>query len=867
VGARPSPASDSFGTLLRRYRLAAGLSQEELAGRSGLSVRGVANMERGRTARPHRHSVQTLADALGLPEPERRQLDRASRVLGSDLDADLAPPRHGPHQLPAAVAGFTGRAAELEALSRVLADARDSSPGTVVISAIGGTAGVGKTALAVHWARRVANRFADGQLYVNLRGYDPDQPAAAADALAGFLRALGVPGHEIPDEIDERARLYRSRLAGRRVLVLLDNARDGEQVRPLLPGDPGCVAVVTSRDALAGLVAADGARRLDLDVLPLADAVGLLRSLIGSRADQEPAAVAELAGLCARLPLALRIAAELAARRAAPLAELVTELQADRLDLLDAGEHRADVRAVFSWSYRYLDADSAHAFRLVGLHPGSGCDPEAAAALIGAALKRTRMLLARLSDAHLLQYEPGGRYAMHDLMRAYARELAAAQDGEDACRAALTRLFDHYVCRAVAAVGALAPDTPRSGEEGATTPAEQVNDPVAARAWLDGHRAVLVAIAAHATQHGWPGHVTRLATALFRYLEGGGHYPELMAINEHALRAARMTGDRLAEAEALNNGTVVDLRQGRYRQAGARLDQALALYLEIGDQHGQARALGNLGIVEFLRGRYQQAFSSQHQALHLYRQIGDHRGEIRTLDNLGLIELRLGRYEQADSHFDTGIELARRNREQTSEGYLVANRGLSELRQHRHGQAARHLQRSLALLRGLNDPTGEAYALTNLGLAELGLGHRRQALEYQHQSLALARQTGDEPGEAAALNGTGEVLLTLDEPTRARDQHAEALAVARKIGDPYEQARAHRGMASSLHAAGELVAARQHWQQALAVFADLGTPEADVIRARLASTEATTENFPAPLCDTPDDPAAPRARPPRRDRQ
>ncbi len=835
MGAIHSPAPDSFGTLLQRYRLALGLSQEELAARSGLSVRAIANMERGRTARPRRHSVQSLADALGLAEPTRLQFDRASRQLGSDLDADLAQPRNWPRQLPAAIAGFTGRAVELEALSQVLADMRNGSPGAVVISAIGGTAGVGKTALALHWAHQVAKRFPDGQLYMNLRGYDPDQPVSAADALAGMLRSLGVPGLEIPDETEERSRLYRSMLAGRRMLVLLDNARNGEQVRPLLPGDPGCVTVVTSRDALAGLVAADGARRVDLDVLPLADAVSLLRKLIGPRADDDPTAVETLARLCARLPLALRIAAELAVRRVAPLAGLATELEVGRLNYLDGGEDRADIRAVFSWSYRYLDGDSQRAFRLVGLHPESGCDPEATAALTGEAPERAERLLARLAAAHLLQHEPGGRYGMHDLLRAYARELAAARDGEDACRAALTRLYDHYVCRAAAAAATLAPNTPRSGDEGTATPAEKVSDPVAARRWLDGHRAVLVAVAADATEHGSPGHVTRLATALFRYLEGGGHYPELVAINGHALRAARMAGDRLAEAEALNNGTVVDLRQGRYQQAGVRLSQSLDLYLEIGDQHGQARTLGNLGITEFLRGHYRQATTSQQQALKLYRGIGDHSGEIRTLDNLGLIEVRLGRYEQAESHFDTAIELARQIRQQTSEGYLLANRGLNELRQHRHTEAASFLQQALALFRELKDPTAQAYALTILGLAELGLGHRRQAIEYQHQSLALARQTGDEPGEAAALNGTGEVLLALDEPTRACDQHAAALAVARKIADPYEQARAHGGLASSLQAVGELLAAREHWQQALAIFADLGTPEANVIRASLAS--------------------------------
>ena len=346
---------------------------------------------------------QVLIDELGSePGAELRGLHQQILTADPALELPAQPAVAAgsavPRELPAGVRRFTGRARELAALTELLDQPGEQRPGMVVISAIGGTAGVGKTALAVHWAHQVAARFPDGQLHVNLRGYDKNQPISAANALAGLLQALGVPGQDIPDEMEDRARLYRTRLAGRRVLVLLDNARDGDQVRPLLPGDPGCVAVVTSRDALAGLVAADGARRLDLDVLSLADAVGLLRSLIGSRADADPDAVTALAGLCARLPLALRIAAELAgARRAAPLGELVAELAASRLDLLDAGEDRTDVRAVFSWSFRQLPDDAAGAFALIGLHPGEDLDVHAAAALTGTSAGQTGRVLGRLT--------------------------------------------------------------------------------------------------------------------------------------------------------------------------------------------------------------------------------------------------------------------------------------------------------------------------------------------------------------------------------------------------------------------------------------------------------------------------------------
>jgi transcriptional regulator with XRE-family HTH domain len=435
-----SQASDNFGALVRWHRLSLGLSQEELADQSGLSVRAIANMERGLTARPHGRSVRSLADALGLPGPERLQLHRASRVIGDGSATDLT--HSVPCELPGRVRHFTGRAPELAELSDMSAGGEVR---TVAICVVGGPAGAGKTALAVHWAHQAAARFGDGQLHVNLRGYDPGEPVAVADVLAGFLRALGVPGPEIPDETEQRAALYRSRLAGRRVLVVLDNARDAEQVRLLLPGGLPCVAVVTSRDALAGLVAADGAIRLDLDVLPLADAVALLRSLIGPRADADPA-TAQLAGLCARLPLALRIAAELAvARPAVPLAELAAEVEADRLDCLDAGEDRTDVRAVFSWSLRELPGEMAGAFALAGLHPGKDLDVYAAAALTGTTPGQARRILGRLHRASLVQATGPGRYGMHDLLRAYAREQAAAGDCDGHSQTALARLFDYYL--------------------------------------------------------------------------------------------------------------------------------------------------------------------------------------------------------------------------------------------------------------------------------------------------------------------------------------------------------------------------------------------------------------------------------------
>jgi DNA-binding SARP family transcriptional activator/Flp pilus assembly protein TadD len=757
------------------------------------------------------------------------------------LTGSASSPAGVPRQLPGAVPDFTGRLAELARLSQILDQAGSQAPGTVVISAIGGTAGVGKTALAVHWAHQVADRFPDGQLYVNLRGYDPGQLIPAADALAGFLRTLGVPGPDIPPEPDERAARYRSLLAGRRMLVVLDNAGSVEQVRLLLPGTPACVTVVTSRDSLPGLVARDGAVRLDLDLLPAADAVSLLRALIGQRADADPGAAEALAAQCCRLPLALRVAAELAAARPAiPLAGLVGELadQQRRLDLLDAGgDSRTAVRAVFSWSCRHLDPAAARMFRLLGLHPGPDLDRHAAAALTGTTVKQAGRVLDALTRAHLTQLTGPGRYSMHDLLRAYARDLAAGSDPEDEQQAALTRLFDHYLHTAAVAMDALFPGERRPCIPPPATPAPPVTDSAVALAWLDAERATLVAVTVHTASHGWPGHATRLAATLFRYLDNGGHYPEAITIHSQARLAACHVGDPAAEAEALTSLGVLDLRQGYHPQAAAHLRQGLALFRETGDRSGEVRALGNLGILNLQLGRYGQATGHLQQALALFREIGDQAGEARALASLTWIDFQQGRYEQATGHIHRTLALFRKAGDRTGEAHALSSLGEVDVRRGNCRRATGHLQRALALFRETGSRSGAARALTALGDASLRQGRYEQAADYQRQSLAVCREIGDRPAGATALNGLGEVLLAAGRAAEARAQHAAALSVTTQNGEKYEQARAHNGLAHACHAAGDPGQARRHWKEALTLYSSLGAPETDQARAHLATTD------------------------------
>jgi len=754
--------------------------------------------------------------------------------------ASRSAPLRVPAQLPSDVHGFTGRNDELDELDRLLIKEGDQST-AVVISAVAGTAGVGKTALAVRWAHRVRDAFPDGQLYVDLRGYGPDRPIPAEKALARFLTNLGVAGPDIPLDVDDRAARYRTEINRRRMLVVLDNAASVEQIRPLLPGTPTCSVVVTSRDSLPGLVALHGGCRLDLDLLPLPDAVTLLHKLIGERVEAEPEAATTLATQCARLPLALRVAAELATTRpTTPLADLVRELadQAQRLQRLDAGgDPRAAVRVVFSWSYKHLPADAARAFRLAGLHPGSDLDVYAAAALTNTSVDGARRSLDVLARAYLVHLTGPGRYGTHDLLRAYACDLANSQDSEADRRTALTRLFDHYLAAAASARDARSPaerrQRPRISPAGSPTP--PVADPAAALAWLDAERPNLVAVCTHTAAHGWPGHTIRLATTLFRYLDSGAHFPDALSIHTDARNAASQTGDRAAEAYALANLGVVHMRQGRYEQAAEHYQRALPLFRETGDRVGEARTLTHLGLVSWRQGRYQQAAERHGQALTRYRETGTRVGEANALSNLGLVSWRQGRYREAAEGHRQALILYRETGHRFGEANALANLGVVYLRQGRYEQAADDLRHALTLFRETGNRVGVGYALANLGVVNLRQGCYEQAADDLRHALTVFRETGDRDGEAEALNRMGETLHATGQSEQARAQHAAALALAVETGDRYQQARAHTGLAHTRHAAGEHGLARQHWQHALTLYTDLGVPDADDVRAHLAA--------------------------------
>ncbi|RZU50579.1 DNA-binding SARP family transcriptional activator [Krasilnikovia cinnamomea] len=787
----------------------------------------------------YRRIRRCLAEQLGSdPGAGLRRLHE--RILAADPglaapSADVPEPRQTgpapvPAQLPADVRAFAGRTDELAALDRLLSqpvgdDPRHSAATAVTIAVLSGTPGVGKSALAVRWAHRVRDAFPDGQLYVNLRGYDAEQPVVPADALAWFLTALGVRAPELPLELDERAGRYRSELAGRRMLVLLDNVSSVEQVRPLLPGAGSCLVLITSRDSLPGMVAVHGAERLNLDLLPPADAVGLLRRLIGARVDREPSAAAELADACARLPLALRIAAELAAARSdVPLAELVAEL-ADhqrRLDLLDAGgDPRAEVRAVFSWSYQNLSGEAARAFRLLGLPPGVNLHVDAAAALTGTGVGDARRLLGLLARASLIHTSGGGRYGMHDLLRAYAAELASRHDTAPDREAALTRLFDHYLAGSVAAMAALYP-TPAPARDlaaGGTT-----GDADAARAWLEAEWPNLAAACTYGATHGWHRHAIALAETLFRYLDAGGPVAEAVTVTASAAAAARAVGDRDAQARALSNLGRLHRRQGRLDRAAESYQQALTLYTGLGDDAAVAGALRNLGSVHWRQGHYRQAADHYQQAWTRYRRLGDEAGEADALVRLGLVDERLGDSAQAVRRLRPALELYARLGDRFSEAYVLSLLARLGPDPDQLAPTAASLELSLAAVRQAGDRTREAYVLTDLAAVHARRGRLAEAAAHLREALVLHRRIGDRASEAEALNDLGQVLRAAGDAAQAAAEHGQALALAREIGDRYEQARAHDGIAAADQVTGEPDRALSHVEQARRLFADLAVP-------------------------------------------
>jgi tetratricopeptide (TPR) repeat protein len=737
------------GTWLRRCRESAGMSQEELAQRAGVSVRALRNIERGRTQCPHQGSLVRLADALALQGQARAEIIGLGRRPAARTTTPQRPtPSDGnaptvPRQLPASIRQFVGREHELAELGGLLGDA-STNPASVVISAIDGTAGIGKTALAVHFAQRAAELFPDGQLYVNLAGFSPSgSPVAPGQAVRGFLDALGVRPDKIPQGLDDQTGLFRSLLAGRQMLVVLDNAADEEQVRPLLPGSPGCLAVVTSRRQLTGLAAAEGAALMTLDYLPEAEARQLLAARLGAgRVAAEPAAADELVRLCGGLPLALAIAAARAAVR--PhflLATLAAELadSAGRLDALDVGDPATSVRAVLSWSTTQLGEEAARMFRLLGLHPGPDITVPAAASLAATAERDTRRLLGHLTRAHLIAELVPGRYSFHDLLHAYAAEQACANDTHDERDAAVGRVLDHYLDTALGAARLLNPARepvplapPRPGAMGG-----QLVDHAHAKAWFEAEHEVLLAAITLAARFGFDTHAWKLAWAMADFLYRGGHWQQWAATHRTALAAATRLGDTAAQALCGRILANACTELGDHDQARGYFASSLRLYQRLGDRLGEARIQHNLAVLTDREGRYADALGHAEQALLLYQAIGDKAGQASTLNLIGWYHDLLGDYQQARAFCRRSLDLC------TETGYR----------------------------------TLEADVWDSLGHVEHHLGNLVAAATCCQRAVSIYRETGARFNEADTLNYLGDTRHAAGELAQARAAWRQALAI------------------------------------------------------------------------------------------
>ncbi|MFB6614696.1 tetratricopeptide repeat protein [Streptomyces sp. NPDC056367] len=659
-----------------------------------------------------------------------------------------APPPHQPRPLTQ--------------LSAIL-DRAAGRPGTTPVVTITGTGGVGKTALAVHWAHRVRDWFPDGQLYVNLRGFCPSGAVVTpADALRGFLDGLGVPHARIPATVDARTALFRSLVAGRRYLILLDNARDAEQVRPLLPGSSDSIVVITSRDLLPGLVAVEGAHPVPLDLLSTEEAEELLGTRIGhGRATSDPTALAAITEATARLPLALAVVAARASLQPdLTMTALAVELRhAQGLDAFAGHDARSDLRAVLSWSYKVLSGEAARLFRLLAIHPGPTITPAAASSLSGLPPRQTRALIAELTQAQLIDESGPGRYAFHDLLRAYAAELADEVEPATDRSGAVARLVDHYLHSARTGALRMNPQLEPFDAPPLTSPRvrpEAMADLAAAREWFTAEHAVLLAVVRQAAACELHLSVWHLAYSAKTFLFWSGHWGDLAETQTLALEAAHRLGDLAAQAHAHRSlGKALHLAQGEDARAETdqHLKDALDLFAALDHTVGQAETHVDLAAVFEWRDRPEDALHHNRQALDLFRAVGSKLGEARALNNVSYFHGLLGD----------------------------------------HAQALDMCAKSIALLEELGDRRGQALAWGTLGSIHQDMGRHADAADCYERSAEGCREVGDASNEADSLTHLGENHLAVGDPQAARQAWLRALELLDGLDHPdAETVRARR---------------------------------------------------------------------------
>jgi len=688
-----------------------------------------------------------IGDEFGVEPSESLRTLHAAILTGRPDEGSGAEPLRLPipRQLPASAPGFSGRKGEIAELDELLTVMYESSG--PVVGVVTGTAGVGKTTLAVHWARRVADEFVDGQLFADLRGYHPGQALSPDRVQARFLRTLGVRGEDIPTDADELTALFRSTIDGRRLLMVLDNANSAEQVRPLLPSGPGCLAVVTSRDALLSLIAVDGASRVDLELFDMAEARELLARRLGpERLALESQAADDIIAASARLPLALAIAAARAViDRGAPLSALAEQLR-DGLDAFDTASDLTDVRSVFSWSYRALSPDAARMLRLLGLHPGPHLTAPAAASLGGLPVKTAATLLDELSRANLVIEQVPGRFALHDLMREYAVELVSADEAEADRDRAVRRLLDHYLQNGYAAVDVIDPLLTGDGPGDALPEVvlEEMADFDAAMEWITAEQEVLLSILDWAADAGFDREVWQLVWVLFPYLMRQGNTAQCLSCLQSALKAGERLGEPLLQARAHRGLGNLYVRAASIADADRHFETALTLYRGGGDLSGEAHVEVGLAAFREQQGRHPEALEHALRAMELHERLGDRGSHANALNSVACCYIQVGQYQLALDHG----------------------------------------RRALAAFRELKAPEAESAAMDTIGEAYQKSGQFTEAIESYREAVRLARQAGTRVYTARSLEGLGDAHHAIGDNAAARDAWRQAETILGELEHP-----------------------------------------------------------------------------------
>jgi tetratricopeptide (TPR) repeat protein/transcriptional regulator with XRE-family HTH domain len=861
----------SFAGLLRRLRSEAKLTQEELAEAASLSPRSVSDLERGINRTTRKDTAVLLAEALGLAEPVRALFVAAARgktpaadvLAASEREAPGASPAAATRSLPRAIAAFTGRQAELSRLLGALA-AAGAGPGVVGIYAIDGMAGIGKTTFAVHAAHRLAEGFPDGQFFLPLHAHTPGQrPVEPADALAGLLVTAGITAPHIPPGLEARAARWRDLMAGKKILLLLDDAAGHEQVRPLLPGTAGGLVLITSRRRLTAL---EDAAVISLDTLSPAEAAALLARLAarpGIRAGD--AAVGDLTRLCGYLPLAIgMLASQLRHHPARGAAELAADLAAasDRLAVMRA--ENVSVAAAFDLSYRDLTPDAQRLFRRLGLVPGPGVDAYAAAALDGTGLAAARGRLDELYDQHLITEPVPGRYQLHDLLRRHARALAAADPADR--DAAAGRLLDYYLYTVLAASRHFESwagySRPPPGRPPADVPGLSTFEQ--ATAWLEAELPNLHAAADYAAASGRHLHAIGIPAAMSDFFLARGPWDQASALHRTALGAARRAGNRSGQAIAHRELGHLAWQIGDYPAAAANLAEALAHYRDVGDRAAQALVLNQLGHVQILTGDYPAAHANHQQALTLVRSAGDRIAEGDVLTHMGFAQQLTGDYPASEAYLADALALSRSLGRRQVEAQALNNLGTLHTLTGDHAAAATEIEQALAMFRDGGNRLAQAWALNDLGSVHTLTGDYAAAATEIEQALAMFRDFGHRLGQAEALNRLGELCTRTAATAQARERHTAALAIARDIGVPFEQARALEGLGRAYLHDGDRGEAAAYLGRALVIYQRIGAQAAQRVEETLDQhglTVSTAEAGPTPAGDGPASPppAAPSA--------